>query len=191
MCGTLPVEPVACTPASGWEKGQVENQVGTVRQRSSRRGCGSGATRAERLARRPLRRRARRSRIRRCATGRSGRCSRPSGRAWCRTPDRSTASAHASLAIEDLPRPLRQQQILGDGERGRPAGRGPRLRRSDRAAAGRPDRRAASRVFGRGQTVYDPWHYVPVLARKPGALRNGALPGTGCCRGARAECAAS
>jgi hypothetical protein len=29
------------------------------------------------------------------------------------------------------------------------------------------------RAFGRGQTVYDPWHYVPVLARKPGALRNG------------------
>ena len=24
------------------------------------------------------------------------------------------------------------------------------------------------------ETVYDPWHYVPVLARKPGALRNGA-----------------
>ena len=22
--------------------------------------------------------------------------------------------------------------------------------------------------------IYDPWHYVPVLARKPGALRNGA-----------------
>ena len=30
------------------------------------------------------------------------------------------------------------------------------------------------RRFGREQTVYDPWHYVPVLARKPGALRNGA-----------------
>jgi hypothetical protein len=30
------------------------------------------------------------------------------------------------------------------------------------------------RAFSRGQTVYDPWHYVPVLARKPGALRNGA-----------------
>lgn len=30
------------------------------------------------------------------------------------------------------------------------------------------------RAFGRGATVYDPWHYVPVLARKPGALRNGA-----------------
>jgi hypothetical protein len=30
------------------------------------------------------------------------------------------------------------------------------------------------RHFGRGATIYDPWHYVPVLARKPGALRNGA-----------------
>ena len=30
------------------------------------------------------------------------------------------------------------------------------------------------RSFGRGETVYDPRHYVPVLVRKPGALRNGA-----------------
>lgn len=30
------------------------------------------------------------------------------------------------------------------------------------------------RCYGRDQTIYDPWHYVPVLARKPGALRNGA-----------------
>src|ERR1700686_1801582 len=30
------------------------------------------------------------------------------------------------------------------------------------------------RSFGRGEIAYDPWHYVPVLARKPGALRNGA-----------------
>jgi DNA replication protein DnaC len=30
------------------------------------------------------------------------------------------------------------------------------------------------RSFGRGETTYDPWHYVPVLARKPSALRNGA-----------------
>ena len=30
------------------------------------------------------------------------------------------------------------------------------------------------RAFGRGETVYDPWHYVSVLARKPRALRNGA-----------------
>ena len=30
------------------------------------------------------------------------------------------------------------------------------------------------RCFGRDQTVFNPWHYVPVLLRKPGALRNGA-----------------
>ena len=33
MCGHYLVEPTSCTPASGWEKGQVENQVGLVRER--------------------------------------------------------------------------------------------------------------------------------------------------------------
>jgi len=41
--------------------------------------------------------------------------------------------------------------------------------RQDGAIVGEHPRR-----FGRGDTIYDPWHYVPVLARKPGALRNGA-----------------
>jgi hypothetical protein len=30
------------------------------------------------------------------------------------------------------------------------------------------------RNFRRDQTIYDPWHYLPVLLKKPGALRNGA-----------------
>lgn len=30
-----------------------------------------------------------------------------------------------------------------------------------------------ARSFGRDQTVFDPWHDVPVLARKSDALRNG------------------
>ena len=29
------------------------------------------------------------------------------------------------------------------------------------------------RSFARDQTVYDPWHYLDILERKPGALRNG------------------
>ncbi len=33
MCGHYLVEPTACTPTSGWKKGQVENQVGLVRER--------------------------------------------------------------------------------------------------------------------------------------------------------------
>ena len=30
------------------------------------------------------------------------------------------------------------------------------------------------RSFGRGEIACNPWHYVPILTRKPGALRNGA-----------------
>ena len=30
------------------------------------------------------------------------------------------------------------------------------------------------RHFGRGKMIFNPWHYLPVLERKPGALRNGA-----------------
>ncbi len=33
MCDHYMVEPTACTPASGWEKGQVENQVNVIRGR--------------------------------------------------------------------------------------------------------------------------------------------------------------
>ncbi len=29
------------------------------------------------------------------------------------------------------------------------------------------------RRFGRDQLICDPWHYLPILERKPGALRNG------------------
>ena len=53
--------------------------------------------------------------------------------------------------------------------------RHPRLRRSDRCPPGYGRTVAEHRrCYGRGKTIYDPWHYVPVLARKPGALRNGA-----------------
>lgn len=33
MCGHYLIEPTACTPAAAWEKGQVETQVGTTRDR--------------------------------------------------------------------------------------------------------------------------------------------------------------
>ena len=56
MCSHHLVEPVACTPAAGWEKGQVENQVGLVRERFSRRGCDSRPSPVERLARQQMRR---------------------------------------------------------------------------------------------------------------------------------------
>src|SRR5208337_1929769 len=65
-------------------------------------------------------------------------------------------------------------QVLGERQRRRPPGRHPRLRR--RVVIRQDGRIVAEhrRSYGRGETVYDPWHYVAVLARKPGALRNGA-----------------
>ncbi len=47
------------------------------------------------------------------------------------------------------------------------------------------------RRFGRDGVVYDPRHYVPVLARKPGALRNGAPSRTGPCRRRSSDCVRS
>ena len=56
MCSHYLVDPVACTPASGWEKGQVENQVGLVRERFfSPRLRGQKLRRAECLAAGPVR----------------------------------------------------------------------------------------------------------------------------------------
>ena len=85
MCGHYLVEPVACTPASGWEKGQVENQVGTVRQRffSPRVRVRSYEELNAWLLDRCIAWAKAQPHPEMCATGRSGRCSRPSGRASC------------------------------------------------------------------------------------------------------------
>ena len=177
MCSHYLVDPVACTPASGWEKGQVENQVGLVRERFfTPAAAGEELRGAERLAARPvhrLRQGAPPSRVH--ATRRSGRCSRRSGRAWCPMPAASTASTPcrprcrrpASCASTTTATRWRRSAV------GRPVeirayAERIELRQDGRLVGEHP------RCFGRDQTVFDPWHYVPVLARKPGALRNGA-----------------
>jgi hypothetical protein len=177
-----------CTPASGWEKGRVENQVGTIRERlfSPRVRVKSMEELNDRLLDQCVTRakvqphpeiadktvwevfEAERARLvpYRCrfdgfhAVQARDHCSRTNG--------------EQGRALQDLPRALRQQQILRSGQRRRPPGGGSRLRRSDRASPGRAGGRRACPRLGRGGTVYNPWHYVPVLARKPGALRNGA-----------------
>ena len=50
----------------------------------------------------------------------------------------------AGLGVEDLPGPVRQQQILGERQRGRPPRRHPRLRRSHRDPPGRAHRGGTS-----------------------------------------------
>jgi len=79
------------------------------------------------------------------------------------------------LTLEDLPRAVRQQPLLGRRPRG--VGRPVEIRACAERIEFWQDGKivgAHDRAFGRGRTVCDPLHYIPVLARKPGALRNGA-----------------
>ena len=176
MCSHYLVEPVACTPAAGWEKGQVENQVGVIRRRlfTPRLKFPSYAELNAWL-------------LERCIAY-------ARGQAHPEQPERSVFEVFEAerAALVPYPGPF-------DGYRATVAAVSKTcLVRFDHNAYSVPARVVgrpvevyayAERVvirqdgqmvaehprrFGRGQAVYDPWHYVPVLARKPGALRNGA-----------------
>jgi transposase len=176
LCGHYLVEPVACTPAAGWEKGQVENQVGLVRERFF----------TPRL--------------------RMASYDELNGFLLDRCIAYAKAHKHPELAEDTIWQAFEAERaklvpIAGpfDGFHAMPAAVSKTcLVRFDNnkysvvaRAVGRPVEVQAyadhivvrqdgvivgehRRRFGRGETIYDPWHYVPVLARKPGALRNGA-----------------
>jgi transposase len=176
MCSHYLVDPVACTPASGWEKGQVENQVGLVRERFF----------TPRLRFKTL--------------------DELNGWLLDKCVGYAKAHRHPELSeqtiweVFEAERPkLVPYAGRFDGFHAVPAAVSKTcLVRFDNNkysvaanAVGRPvevfayadrivirqDGRVVGehrRSFGRGETIYDPWHYVPVLARKPGALRNGA-----------------
>lgn len=176
MCGHYLVEPVACTPASGWEKGQVENQVGVIRERfftprlrfrsydelnawlldkciayaKAHRHPEMGdrtiweVFEDERQKLVPLR-------------GRFDGFHAVSA-AVSKTCLVRFDSNKYSVMAKAVGRPV-EVQAYADRI----------VIRQDGGVIGEHRRR-----FGRDETAYDPWHYVPVLARKPGALRNGA-----------------
>ena len=176
MCSHHLVDPVACTPASGWEKGQVENQVDLVRERFF----------APRL---------RVKTYDELNAWLMDKCI-----AYAKThahPERPDTTIWAAFE-EERPH-LVPYRGRFDGFHALPASVSKTcLVRFDNnkysvsaSAVGRPveiqayadrivirqDGRVVAehaRCYGRGETIYDPWHYVPVLARKPGALRNGA-----------------
>jgi hypothetical protein len=170
------VEPTACTPAAGWEKGQVENQVGTLREwlfTPRPRFATLADLNAHLLAR-----------CRVLADERP----HPDG------PERRIAAVFAEeqarlRAIAQpfdgyLERDVRVSStclVQYDRNRysvdARYAQRVVRLRLyPERLLVLADDTVIAEhgREFGRDKTVYNPWHYLPLLARKPGALRNGA-----------------
>jgi transposase len=176
MCGHYLVEPTACTPAAGWEKGQVENQVGLIRERffTPRLRVKSYEELNAWL-------------LDKCVAF-------AKAHKHPELSDRTVWQAFEEERAKLVPIPGRF-----DGFHATPASVSKTcLVRFDTnkysvpsRAVGRPvevqayaDRIAIRqdgaivaehvRFFGRGQTIYDPWHYVPILSRKPGALRNGA-----------------
>ena len=176
MCGHYLVEPTACTPASGWEKGQVENQVGLVRERfltPRLRVASYDELNAWLLDRCVAYARAHQHPERAdCTIWQVFEAERPQ-LVPIRGPFDGFHAIQASVS--------KTCQVRFDNNKysvvSRAVGRLVEIQvyadriviRQDGAIVGEHQRR-----FGRGETIYDPWHYVPVLARKPGALRNGA-----------------
>src|SRR5438874_8462113 len=176
MCGHYLVDPVACTPASGWEKGQVENQVGNLRERlftPRLRVTSYDELNAWLLDRCVAHAKANRhpeltdQTIWQVFEAERAKLVPISGRFDGFRATQASVSKTClvrydnnkySVAARAVGRPV---EIQAYAER--------IVIRQDGAIV---DEHA--RCFGRNQTIYDPWHYVPVLARKPGALRNGA-----------------
>src|SRR6266542_3023533 len=176
MCGHYLVEPIACTPASGWEKGQVENQVGLVRERfftprlrfktlDELNAWLLDKCIAYAKAHRP-------PELIDQTIWEVFEAERPKLVPYAGRFDGFHA-VPASVSKTCLVRFDNNKYSVAASAVGRPVevhAYADRIviRQDGRIVAEHP------RSFGRGDTLYDPWHYVPVLARKPGALRNGA-----------------
>ena len=181
MCSHHLVEPVACTPGAGWEKGQVEKQVGDLRGRlfaRSPRGR-SYAEINEWL-------------MDRCIEGakKQPHPTIPGKTVWqvfeeerpflvaYRGPFDGFHATEMSVSKTCLVRFDNNQYSVAARAVGRPVD----VRAyADRIVIRQDGESVAEhpRSFGRGRFVYDPWHYVPILTRKPGALRNGGPSRTG------------
>ena len=176
MCNHYLVEPTACTPASGWEKGQVENQVGVARERffTPRLRFQSYEELNSWL-------------LDRCV-------SYAKTHAHPEIPDRTVWEVFQEERSKLVPYPSGpfdgfhavsasvSKTLLVRFDNNKYSVMASALGRpvdvhvyADRIII-RQDGRAVGehvRSFARGEVRYNPWHYVPVLTRKPGALRNG------------------
>jgi len=176
MCSHFLVEPVACTPASGWEKGQVENQVGVVRSRffTPRLRVKNYAELNAWLLDKCIAyaRAHRHPEFRDQTIWQAFEAERASLVPYA-GPFDGFHAVPASVSKTCLVRFDHNKYSVMASAVGRPV--------EIQAYADRIEIRQDGQIvgqhqrsFGRGETIYNPWHYVPVLARKPGALRNGA-----------------
>jgi len=176
MCGHYLVEPTACTPAAGWEKGQVENQVGLVRERfftPRLRVASYEELNAWLLDRCVAYAKAHRHpELADCTIWQAFEAERPQLVPITGSFDGFHAT-QAAVSKTCLVRFDNNKYSVASCAVGQPveiqAYADRIVIRQNGAIVGQHARR-----FTRGETIYNPWHYVPVLARKPGALRNGA-----------------
>lgn len=176
MCSHYLVEPVACTPGSGWEKGQVEKQVKNIREwlftprpRFKDLEELNGWLEEQCIAIAKKRKHPEDKEhtiwelfqeeqqslipVRSIFDGYAERECRVSSTGLVNY-DRNHYSVSSKvvgqsatvLATADLIQIVKNGEIVGEH----------------------------IRQFGRGKTIYDPWHYLGILERKPGALRDGA-----------------
>ena len=168
-------EPVACTPASGWEKGQVENQVGNIREWL--------------FTPRPVF-----ADFAKLNAWLAERCRNLGLRKHPAAPERTIAAMFAEEQpqlraitapfdgyVEQMLRVSSTCLLRADRNRYSVPAAFAGKTVSMRLSAGRVIAVADgtviadhSREFGRDRQICNPWHYLPVLERKPGALRNGA-----------------
>ncbi|UFS71368.1 IS21 family transposase [Geomonas sp. RF6] len=170
-------EPVACTPAADWEKGQVENQVSVVRSRFfvKRRRFANLEDLNEWLE----------------AECRNHAATASHPERKDRTIDEVFAEEKGHLLSpptspfdgyqETVARVWTQLLVSFDRNRYSVNAMAVGKTVAVRSYADRLIRVLNNRVvgvhrrhLGRDKVIYDPWHYVAVLEQKPGALRNGA-----------------
>jgi transposase len=176
MCSHYLIEPTACTPASGWEKGQVENQVGLVRERFftpilrvksleelnglllDKSIAYAKAHKHPEITDQTIWQMFEAERPHLVASAGCFNGFHASTAAVSKTCLVRFDNVRYSVTSRAVGRPV-EVQAYADRI----------IIRQDGAIVAEH-----ARSFTRGETVYDPWHYVPVLARKPGAWRNGA-----------------
>jgi transposase len=176
MCSHHLVEPVACTPASGWEKGQVEKQVGNLRDQLFR-----PKPRVKTLAELN-------AWLEDQCIAHARRTQHPEFKdrtIWEVFQDERASPMELRGPfdgfVEKAVRASTTCLISADRNRysvdARAAGRMVLVRsHAERVVVLLDGEMVANhqRSFKHEQTIYDPWHYLSVLVKKPGALRNGA-----------------
>ena len=177
MCSHHLVKPEFCTPRSGWEKGRIERQIGTLRNRLFRPRPRSGtldclngwiAQECLRHAREHPHPGMPERSIHEVFAGEEQRCLAPSV-----GPFAGWRSQHASVSPTCMVRFDNNRYSVEARAVGRPVEiRG--YAELVEIMLGGELVGSHRRRFGRNRQVYDITHFIPILERKPGALRNGA-----------------